>query len=298
MVRPAAFGWNPETAGSNAFQVEAADTVGHDRQQAVLEFDGLARVLGSAGVEVYALDEPGPNHCRDAVFPNNWVTLHHDGTVVLYPMQAPARRLERRTELLTKLEEEGGYHVTRLLDLTHHELSGRFLEGTGSVVFDHASRIAYACRSPRTHEAVLQELCEELGYDATVFDATDDAGVPVYHTNVLLTIGTRCVIVCAEAIASAQRDAILAGLADGGRRVVTIGRRQMSNFAGNALELSASGGTSVLAMSQRAWQAFDRGEQDVLRASVDAVVTAAVPTIELRGGGSVRCMLAEVFLPR
>jgi hypothetical protein len=298
MVRPTAFGWNPETAGSNAFQRPRGDRAGPDSELARAEFEALAGALGSAGVAVFALDEPGPRACPDAVFPNNWVSLHHDGTVVLYPMLAPSRRAERRMELITGLEERGGFAVSRLVDLTHHELSGRFLEGTGSVVFDHAARAAYACRSPRTDESVLRELCEELGYEPVAFDAADANGVAVYHTNVLLSIGSRMAILCTESVAVASRGALLERLRSGGRQVIAISHAQMAEFAGNALELRASDGSSVLAMSERAWRAFGPAEAELLRSCVDAVVTRPVPTIEQRGGGSVRCMLAEVFLPR
>jgi hypothetical protein len=299
MVRPAAFGWNPQTAGSNAFQQpEAGPASGDLRQRALSEFDALAAALAAAGVGAFALDEPGPSACPDAVFPNNWVSLHHDGTVVLYPMLAPSRRIERRMELISSLEEQGGYSVSRLVDLSHHELSGRFLEGTGSVVFDHAARVAYACRSPRTDESVLRELCEELGYEPVAFDATDSTGVPVYHTNVLLSVGTRSAILCADAVTGTARGDVLQRLQSGGRRVVTIDHSQLAEFAGNALELRTRAGSSVLAMSQRAWLAFGPAEQEALRDGVDAIVATPVPTIERCGGGSVRCMLAEVFLPR
>jgi hypothetical protein len=298
MVRPAAFGWNPETAGSNTFQRQGPGPAGPEREKALAEFDALVEALASAGPRVFGLDEPGPSACPDAVFPNNWVSLHHDGTVVLYPMMAPGRRIERRLELIARLEELGGYAVSRLLDLSHHELSGRFLEGTGSVVFDHAARVAYACRSPRTDESVLGELCDELGYDPVVFDATDASGVPVYHTNVLLSIGTRSAIVCEEAVAQPGRGPLLERLRAGGRRVVAIDRAQMAEFAGNALELRAVGGTSVLAMSAGAWRALGPADREVLHDCVDAVVTSPVPIIEQYGGGSVRCMIAEVFLPR
>jgi hypothetical protein len=298
MVRPMAFGWNPETAGSNAFQRPGSGAGGRQQASALAEFDALAGALGSAGTRVFALDEPGPDACPDAVFPNNWVSLHHDGTVVLYPMMAPSRRRERRFELIARLEEQGGYAVERLLDLTHHELAGRFLEGTGSVVFDHVARVAYACRSPRTHEPVLRELCEELGYEPMAFDATDESGVPVYHTNVMLAIGTGSAIVCGPAIAGPQRGPLLERLQAGGRRVVNIDHAQMAGFAGNALELKSAGGTSLLALSASAWQAFGPAAREQLRDSVDTVASVPVPTIEQLGGGSVRCMIAEVFLPR
>lgn len=298
MVRPAAFGWNPETAGSNAFQRPDSGPAELRQAHARAEFDGLVEALASAGTTVFALDEPGPDACADAVFPNNWVSLHQDGTVVLYPMMAPSRRRERRVELIARLEEQGGYAVERLVDLTHHELAGRFLEGTGSAVFDHVARVAYACRSRRTDERVLCELCEELGYEPLAFDATDQSGVPIYHTNVMLSIGTRSAIVCGPAIAGPHRGLLLERLQAGGRRVVNIDHAQMAAFCGNALELQSAGGTAVLALSSSAWQAFGAAAREQLCDCVDTVVAAPVPTIEQLGGGSVRCMIAEVFLPR
>jgi hypothetical protein len=298
MVRPSAFGWNPETAASNRFQQPGRADPGVSARRAVEEFDGLAATLRAAGVEVHALDEPVGSACPDAVFPNNWVSLHHDGTVVLYPMLAPSRRRERRMDLLFELEKRGGYAVSRLVDLTQHELSGRFLEGTGSVVFDHAERVAYACLSPRTDQAVLEELCDELGYEPVTFDAKGADGAPVYHTNVLLSIGRSSVILCAEAVVASQRESLLEQLRAPGRQVVAIDRAQMSAFAGNALELEGRAGNGVLVMSQQARRSLSAGVLEMLQGGVQQVVAAPVPTIERLGGGSVRCMLAEVFLPR
>jgi hypothetical protein len=296
MVRPASFGWNPETASSNRFQ--AAPSGDDDaRRLAAGEFDALAAALTDAGVTVHALaDRPDPA-CPDAVFPNNWVSLHADGTVALYPMFAPNRRRERRLDLLLELERQGAFRVERLLDLTHHELRGRFLEGTGSVVFDHASRVAYACRSPRTDAAVLDELCGELGYESVMFDATDAGGVPVYHTNVMLSIGRAYALLCAEAVAGEQRDALRERLGTGGRRLLEIDRPAMSNFAGNVLELRGAAGRGVLAASQRAVRSLPPAVAAALEDCVGRIVAVPVPTIERLGGGSVRCMLAEVFLP-
>ena len=308
-IRPAGFGWNAETAPTNAFQpatappAAAADAPARARAEADApararaEADALAAALAGAGVEVFELDEPGPEPCPDAVFPNNWVSLHHDGTVVLYPMQAPSRRRERRMELLWSLESLGSRSVTRLVDLTHHELRGRYLEGTGSVVFDHVHGVAYAGLSPRTDPTVLAELCDELGYEPCTFDAADASGVPVYHTNVLLSVGARTAIACADAIAPSSRGSVLERLADG-RALVTIDRRQMGEFAGNALEFATHAGRAVLALSARAWASLDAAQREALSARVDEVVVVQVPTIEVHGGGSVRCMLAEVFLPR
>lgn len=296
MVRPASFGWNPETVASNRFQAAAPGTDAA-AGRAVAEFDALAGALGEAGITVHAVDDLVEPVCPDAVFPNNWVSLHADGTVVLYPMLARSRRRERRLDLLAELERRGGYRVERLLDLTHHELQDRFLEGTGSVVFDHADRVAYACNSPRTDPAVLDELCAELGYEPVVFDACDPGGVPVYHTNVLLSVGTGHAVLCAEAVPAPQRAALVERLAAGGRRLLTIDRAQMAAFAGNVLELRNADGRRVLAGSQRALDSLDAEQHAALAACVDRVVAVPVPTIERLGGGSVRCMLAEVFLP-
>jgi hypothetical protein len=301
MVRPASFGWNAQTAASNRFQPPVPVAVRDAGARAVAEFDALAGALADAGVTVHAFDDRAQPACPDAVFPNNWVSLHADGTVVLYPMLAPNRRRERRLELVAALEhgERGVEHrVERLLDLTHHELRGRCLEGTGSVVFDHPGRLAYACLSPRTDARVLDELCEELGYEPVTFEATDGAGVPVYHTNVMLSIGSGFVVVCAESVVPEQRGALLERLASAGRRVVTIDRREMGGFAGNVLELRAADGARVLAASRRALGSLPDDARATLTACVERVVAVPVPTIEDLGGGSVRCMLAEVFLPR
>jgi hypothetical protein len=297
MVRPAAFGWNAETADSNRYQ-SAADA--HPEQAAIAaraEFDGVASALARAGVRVHVFDDRPQPQCPDAVFPNNWVTLHSDGTVVLYPMLAPNRRLERRLDLLLALERAGPYRVRRLVDLTHHEQQGRYLEGTGSVVLDHVARVAYACVSPRTHLEPLHEFCDELGYEPCTFNAVDRQGVPVYHTNVVLSVGQHVAVVAAGSVADADRDRLLEKLAAGGRLLESIDDAQVARFAGNALELRAATGASVLALSAQALSAFGPEARARLSARVDRLVAVPVPTIERLGGGSVRCMLAEVFLP-
>ena len=297
MVRPANFGWNPQTQASTRFQRADADLAAVSARRAVAEFEDLAAQLTEAGVRVLAAADREQPACPDAVFPNNWMSTHADGTVVLYPMLAPSRRLERRPEVLTWLVERGGFRVERLLDLTHHEREQRFLEGTGSVVFDHVARIAYATLSPRTHEVPLAELCEEIGYRACLFEAHDTAGVPVYHTNVMLAIGTRFVVVVAQSIARRDRERVIASLADSGRDIADIDARAMAGFAANVLELRAADGARVLCMSTAAAAACGAGTLARLRDCVDRVVAVQIPTIETLGGGSVRCMLAEVFLP-
>jgi len=298
MVRPAHFGWNAETHASNRFQRDEPQLARCANEHAREEFDLLDQRLRAAGIDVCVAPDREAPVCPDAVFPNNWVSLHADGTVVLYPMLAPNRRLERRLDVIATLAADHGRRVGRLLDLTHHEARGQFLEGTGSVVFDHARRIAYACLSPRTHRAPLEELCVELGYEPCAFAAADPAGVPIYHTNVMLAVGSRCAVVAASAIDALDRERVLASLLAGGRHVEVIDAAQMAGFAGNVLELRAVSGGSVLAMSASAHASFGTAARERLGRHVDRIVAVPIPTIETLGGGSVRCMLAEVFLPR
>lgn len=296
MVRPAAFAANPETAATNAFQRPGPVTAGA-RDAARAEFDSLAAALDAAGVEVIVLgDQPEPV-APDAVFPNNWVSFHHDGRAVLYPMLSPLRRLERRTDAIPAVAARG-YECRGIVDLTPWERDGRFLEGTGSMVLDHAARIAYACESPRSCREPLGAFCDALGYAPCVFAATGPAGEPLYHTNVMMCIGEGFVSVCLDAVPdAAERRALADGLLASGRELVRIRREQMNSFAGNMLALATAGAGRVIALSAAAWASLDRAQRAVLERH-GSIVAVAVPTIECLGGGSVRCMLAEVFLPR
>jgi hypothetical protein len=300
MVRPAAFNYNPETAGSNRMQRRPAKEDGTAGALARAEFDQFVSSLASEGICVAVAEDTLEPAKPDAVFPNNWVSFHADGTVVLYPMQAESRRLERRPEVIERAVADLGFRVRRTVDLTHHEAAGRFLEGTGSLVLDHVNRLAFACRSPRTHEAVLEEWSRELGYEPILFDASDRHGMPLYHTNVLMCIGARAVVIGAEAIPVAQRAGVLERLAASGRELIEIGQDAIAGFAGNMLELAtwdeALGDATVLVMSASARRALDADAYARLSAATDAVLVVPVPTIEQLGGGSVRCMLAEVFL--
>jgi hypothetical protein len=234
----------------------------------------------------------------DAVFPNNWVSFHEDGTVVLYPMQSASRRPERRQEVIDAVVRQLSYEVTRVLDLTRFESQGKFLEGTGSLVLDHVARIAYACLSPRTHPDVVAEWARELEYQPVTFTATNRAGVPLYHTNVLMWIGARAVVVGTEAIVPADRARVLESLRGSGREVIEIGQEEIERFAGNMLELStwdeALGDSRVLVMSESARRALKPSVFAQLSGCTDAVLAVPIPTIERLGGGGVRCMLAEV----
>jgi hypothetical protein len=299
MIRPAAFDYNPETALTNKMQ-RPAD--GQDsRSLARAEFDGLVRALESEGIAVCAVEDTTEPAKPDAVFPNNWVSFHEDGTVVLYPMQAETRRRERRREVIEAVVDRVGFKVARILDLTHHEQEGRFLEGTGSLILDHVERVVYASLSPRTHPVVVEEWAREMGYDPCVFSAFDRGGVPLYHTNVLMCVGARVAVLGTEAVAPGDRGRTLERLRAGGREVVEIDHEEIVRFAGNMLELAtwdeALGDSRVLVMSEAARQGLRPDNFARLSASTDTVLAVPVPTIERLGGGSVRCMLAEVFLP-
>jgi hypothetical protein len=297
MIRPLRFAGNAQTADSNRFQdltVQDAEEV--IQSQALDEFDALVNQLQVAGVEVHVFaDTPAP-HTPDSIFPNNWFSTHDDGTLVLYPMQAINRRLERRADVFEHLSKQG-LRITRTVDFTDHESRGEFLEGTGSLVLDRVQRIAYACLSPRTHLNVLGEFAQQLDYDLVTFDAADADGVPIYHTNVLMCIGTRFAVVCVDAIAMAQRADVLASLVQSGHEVITITMTQMQAFAGNMLELQNESGGLCLAMSQSAFDALKPEQRQRLHQLSGELVVTAIPTIERLGGGSVRCMLAELFLP-
>jgi hypothetical protein len=295
MVRPARFGSNPETAESNRFQ--HAESIADDAALAIREFDGLVRRLTDAGVEVIVAEDPPEPAKPDACFPNNWVSFHADGTVVLYPMLAPSRRAERRPEHLAAVER-AGFRITRTIDLAPLEERGEFLEGTGSLVLDRHSRLAYACLSPRTTPAALAEFCAALGFRAVEFDALGPDGRPIYHTNVLMAVGEGFAVICAAAIPDApRRAAVLGELAKAGHEVIEIDVEEMNHFAGNMLALRARDGGARIAMSETAWQSLAPAKRRRLERHGD-IVAAPIPTIEWEGGGSVRCMIAEVFLPR
>jgi hypothetical protein len=302
MVRPAGFGFNAETAGSNALQQAQQASPPDANAIALREFDSFVRQLRAEGVEVLVAEDRAPPQRPDAVFPNNWISFHADGTLVLYPMLAANRRLERRPELLDWVLERSGFRVRRRLDLTGFEQQGTYLEGTGSLVLDHGNRVAYAVPSPRTDPGLARRWCSELGYDCELFAAADAAGTPYYHTNVVLSIGTRFAVIVAEALPARDRGRVLERLAATGREVIAVSRAQAADFCANILELStwdeALGDSSVLAMSQRARAAFAPAEFARLQACVDRVVAAPLDLIERLGGGGARCMLAEVFTNR
>lgn len=282
VVHPTGFGPNEETAATNAFQRAVGAPLATVRERALAEHAGLVSGLRRAGVRVIEVEAPAVP-APDAVFPNNWVSFHEDGTVVLYPMLAPARRVERRRDVVDEVAREAGFAVRRVVDLSGHEAEGRFLEGTGSLVLDRSRRIAYAALSPRTDRGLAERWAGELGYELVAFDTTS----AVYHTNVLLSVCSRCVVVCDAVIAPADRERVLARLGEG-REVVRIRPQAMEALGANVLELEGADGRSVFAVSEGAWAAIGR------TLPVDEVVAVPFATIEEVGGGGVRCALAEV----
>lgn len=298
MIRPAGFESNPLTAASNRFQGKTTASAEEQNATALREFDGLAAALRGAGIDVIVADDTSEPHTPDAIFPNNWISTHADGRIVLYPMEAANRRTERRMDVVEMLAQDSGRQVTEVVDLSEHELAGHYLEGTGSMVLDRANRIAYACLSSRTHLDPLGDFAQRLDYTVVAFDAVDSDGAPIYHTNVMMNVGERIAVICDEAIRrTEQREAVLTSLRSTGHDVISLSYAQLHAFAGNMLELRGASGDRVLAMSQQAYDSLTTGQRATLEAN-GRIVCAAINNIEAAAGGSVRCMLAEIHLPQ
>jgi len=298
MIRPARFESNPLTAQSNRFQGKTDMAPEAQQAAALKEFDALAGTLRDAGIDVVVVDDTSEPHTPDSIFPNNWISLHADGRLVLYPMEAVNRRSERRTDIIEHLHDKLGLLVTEIVDLTAHEDSGHYLEGTGSMVLDRANRIAYACLSSRTQLDPLGDFAQRMNYEVVTFDAVDSDGVPIYHTNVLMNVGEKLAVICDAAIPREdQRAAVLGQLHETGHDVIRLSYAQLEAFAGNMLELRNHQGERVVAMSQQAYDSLNEEQIGKLRAN-GRIVSAPIDTIEMSAGGSVRCMLAEVHLPR
>jgi hypothetical protein len=294
MIRPVRFASNAETASSNAFQQNGMDA-GVAQLLAQREFDAYVQALRAAGVNVIVVEDTPHPHTPDSLFPNNWVSFHADGSVLLYPMEAPNRRMERRVAVLAEIEKQ--FAIRDIVDLGHFERQGRFLEGTGSMVLDHEQKLAYACHSSRTQPEAMEAFERRTGYKALWFHARDRRGKAIYHTNVMMCIGKTLAVVCLESIANAEeREAVGASLRNSGREVIDISHAQMEAFAGNMLELQSRHGHPVFVMSCRARNAL-HPEQWKRISSYAEPVLAPIETIEQLGGGSARCMIAEIFLP-
>jgi hypothetical protein len=297
MVRPASFYANPETLATNAFQNVIAASAAETLAAARAEFDGAVESLAAAGVEVVVAAADAAAATPDALFPNNWFSTHEDGRVLLYPMAAPNRRRERRPELLAELATRHGWRIHRTIDLTALEARGLFVEGTGSLVLDRVARLAYAALSPRTHAEAVTLVCDELAFEPVCFAARDGAGREIYHTNVIMSAGPSLVVLASEWVTpGADLRRVFDALERTGKTLLDISPEQVGEFAGNLLFLD--GGTSgpVAALSRRAWASLSRAQRLLLEQHARPL-PCAVDTIEHVGGGGIRCMLAEIFLP-
>jgi hypothetical protein len=292
MVRPANFGYNPETAANNAFQKRGFEDEAH--LKALNEFDNYVKLLRENGVFVTVIQDTPEPYTPDSIFPNNWFSTHEGGTLVLYPMYAGNRRLERKPEVIASIKST--FDVKRIVDLTKWEADSLFLEGTGSMVLDRDNDLVYACLSPRTAKSVLEEFCDELNYDYFLFHAFDLNDQPIYHTNVMMCVGNKFVVACLDAIRDiGEREDFIALVEETEKELIEISLGQLNNFAGNMLELKSCKGDPLLLMSQRAKLSLDEEQIDKL-SSYCKILAPDLATIENNGGGSARCMIAEIFL--
>ena len=297
MVRPANFAFNEETAANNAFQSrDGALSAEAMRARAVEEFDGFVAQLRVAGVQVVVAEDSQVPAKPDAVFPNNWVTFHQEGFIVTYPMFAPTRRLERRDAVVEQVLKAGFQNGARF-HFEDYESKDRFLEGTGSIIFDHQHRLAYACLSPRTDAGLLDELCRKIQYEPVVFHSVDAQGQDIYHTNVMMALGETFVVICMDSVRDPEEKKRLEDIfRQTNKAVVDITLEQMNAFAGNMLQVRNLEGQTILVMSETAFKAL-ASEQVAKLESHTQLLHAAIDTIEKYGGGSARCMMAEIFLP-
>lgn len=300
MIRPASFRKNEETAVNNGYQQDAdsgEDTVELARR----EFDGLVDALRAENIDVAVYEDDAEDDTPDALFPNNWVSFHADGRVGLYPMFAVNRRRERREELVHRLAADHGRDMEEWVDFTEFEAHNVFLEGTGSLILDRPSGVVYASIGPRTDARAAEQFADTFGMELEAFTAYQTSGdrqAPIYHTNVMLAIGTDWAVVCDEIVTDdVERQVLLDRLTASGKAVVQITAEQVNGFAGNVLEVLNRKGERLIAMSSAAYASFTEAQRARL-ASCARLVHAPIPTIEKLGGGSVRCMLAEVFLPK
>ncbi len=298
MIRPVRFAFNEQTAASNAFQdptaLPEAETV---QEKALREFDVMVENLRGLGIDITIVEDTPDPHTPDAIFPNNWISFHRhgNGTVYLYPMQAHNRRLERRSDIIELLKRK--FHISKIVDLSHYETENKFLEGTGSLVLDRDYRVAYACLSPRTDAELLNEFAQKMDYRVVSFHATDEQQTPIYHTNVIMCVGERFVVICLECIADeAERKQVERMLQETNKEVIEISIDQVHRFAGNMLQLRIRRGEGLLVMSSQAYYALLPDQIRKLE-KYTQITYSDLATIERNGGGSARCMIAEIHLP-
>jgi hypothetical protein len=299
MIRPVRFGYNEETAENNAFQVKNNND-NQVQEKAVKEFDALVKLLTDEGVDVMVIEDTPNPHTPDSIFPNNWVSFHRKGIISIYPMFAVNRRNEIREDILKKIKErflvkETAYFTVRLIQ--KHIIQKHFLEGTGSMVLDRDNGIAYACRSPRTSIKLLKAWCKHMGYTPIVFHALDENDHEIYHTNVMMCVGDQFVVICLECIKDdGEREVVVKKINSSRKKIIEISYNQVKHFAGNMLQVENKEGIKLLVMSTQAYTALTDEQKTVLN-SYSRIVHSPLDTIESNGGGSARCMIAEIHLP-
>lgn len=292
MIRPANCGYNLQTAASNAFQKQLENLSAEEIQaRAVEEFDCLTEILRASGINVFVVEDTPEPAKPDAVFPNNWISFHQDGTVFLYPMLSEKRNAERRADIIETLGED--FQIEKIVDLSENE--NRILEGTGSMVCDHANRKIYACLSPRTDKNLLEKFASMIDYETVTFHCLDENGLEVYHTNVVMCVGEKFAVVCLDTIEnSEERETVVKNLCETNHEIIEISIEQMNRFAGNMLEVRNVKDEKFLLMSVSARQSLNEKQLAQIE-KYATILSADIETIEAVGGGSVRCILAEIF---
>lgn len=293
MIRPVHFSYNVQTAANNSFQQQSNDTAVPEK--ATQEFDNLVELLLNRGIDVTVIQDSAMPHTPDSIFPNNWISFHSDGTVCLYPMFAENRRRERKPQVLSELAKK--FEINNTIDFTEQEERQLYLEGTGSMVLDRENKLAYACLSVRTDENVLQQFCDEMGYQPVVFTAVDENGLAIYHTNVMMCVADKYVVICLDCIEDeVDRENVQLTILASGKEIIPISYNQLNHFAGNMLQVKDFNNKKYLVMSSQAY--YSLGEiQKIQLNNFNEILHADISTIEYNGGGSARCMMAEVFLP-
>ena len=298
MVRPANFSSNKETIETNKFQNDITpDSKNNIQAQALSEFDKMVKLLRDHGISVIDIDDINELENTDAVFPNNWVSFHQDNTVVLYPMMARSRRTEKRYDILEYLTKYQSFKIDRVIDMSYLEEENLFLEGTGSMIFDRVNKTVFACKSSRTSLEALEIFCRDMGYNPIVFEAIID-NYPIYHTNVMMSLGKKTAFLCSESIKDEADNLLIKNyFKDLEKNIIEISPQQMNNFAGNVIEVENTKGVSHIIMSEKAYQALDHKQLDSIN-SASNIIAIPLETIERYGGGSARCMVAEIFLEK
>lgn len=297
MIRPARFAFNEQTAESNSFQVSDGANETEVHELAVAEFDAMVSLLSSKGIHVHVIQDTENPVKPDAVFPNNWISTHENGTLITYPMFAPNRRTERREDIIEYLKEKFEIRHRYSFEFYENEEDPMFLEGTGSMIFDRPENIVYACTSPRTDIRLIDKFNVLMGMQSIVFQAVDKNGQDIYHTNVMMAVGQDFAVVCMGSIADPEiRKRVRLVLERSGKEIVDITLSQMEHFAGNMLEVENDNGKRFLCLSQTAFDSLTENQKDTLSEKT-TLLPVAIPHIEKYGGGSVRCMMCEIFLP-